>query len=76
MANTQTGFTEKLSLIYRFPGGNIFLNKGEYFVALVERQTVEDVSQQDERSCSRADACVEGTKQGKQSPFATSFKVK
>lgn len=53
--NTGTDFTEKLSLIYRFPGGNIFLHKREYFVTLVQRQTVEYISQQDERRRSRAD---------------------
>lgn len=66
MKYTWMDFAEKLSIIYRFPGGNIFLNKREYFVTLVERQTVEDVSQQDERSCSRADAYMKGSK-GKKS---------
>lgn len=66
MTNTWTDVGEKLSLIYRFPGGNIFLNKREYFVTLVERQTVEYVSEQDERSCSRADAYRKGS-EGKES---------
>lgn len=66
MTCTWADFAEKLSLIYRFPGGNIFLNKWEYFVTLVERQTVEYVSKQDERSRSRADAYVKGN-QGKKS---------
>lgn len=65
--NTRTEFTEKLSLIYRFPGGNIFLDKREYFVTLVKRQTVEDVSQQDKRRRSRADPCMRARK-GEEKP--------
>lgn len=76
MTYTWTDFTEKLSLIYRFPGGNIFLDKREYFVTLVERQTVEHVSQQDERSCSRADAYMKGSRGQNKIISIASFKVK
>lgn len=77
MTHSWTDFSEKLSLIYRFPGGNIFLHKREDFVTLVERQTVEDVSQQDERSCGGADACVEGHRvKGQGSSSCATFKVR
>lgn len=52
-------FNERMQLIYRLPGGHILLNERENFVALVERKTVQHISQQEERSCSRADTCME-----------------
>lgn len=60
--NTTTSFTERLQLIYRFPGGNILLDKREYFVALVKRKAVQYVSQQQEGSCGRTDTYMKRVK--------------
>lgn len=59
---TNVDFTEQAQLIYRLPGRDVLFHKREYFVTEVQRKAVENVSQQDERSCGRADACVEKRK--------------
>lgn len=51
-------FAGSLWIIYRFPGGDILLHKREYFVTLVKREAVQNISQQDEGCGSRADTCT------------------
>lgn len=60
-------FTQTLRLIYRFPGGNILLHEGEDFVTLVQREAVQYISQQKERSCSRTDTYTKRVKQDRKS---------
>lgn len=72
--NTATACTERFLIIYRFPGGNILLDEREYFVTLVKGEAVQYISQQDERSCRRADTCMERVKQGRKSFITTSLK--
>lgn len=70
-----TGFTETLQRVYRFPGGNILLDKREYFVALVKRKAVQYVSQQQERSCGGTDTYMKRVKQDSKILITTSLKL-